>query len=129
MITSDSKMSAALRSRIRDLAPTAENRWACHLDFDPGFTGFEGHFEGNPIVPGVCLIETARLVAEEITGKKLRTGKIAQARFRRPIFAGERADATFKMTGPDEERIWNIQAEFRVGAAVSAQLRMELEKI
>jgi len=129
MITSDSKMSAALRSRIRDLAPTAENRCSCHLDFDPGFTGFEGHFEGNPIVPGVCLIEAARIVAEETTGRTLRTGKIAQARFRRPVFAGERADVTFLMTETAEGRSWNIQAEFRVGAAVSAQLRMELEKI
>lgn len=129
MNTSDSKMSAALRSRIRDLIPTAENQYSCFLDFDAGFTGFEGHFEGNPIVPGVCLIETARVIAEEITRKTLRTGKISQARFRRPILAGERAYVTVKLTEQPEDRSWKIQTDFRVGTAVSAQLRMELEAI
>ena len=125
MNLSDSKMSAALRSRIRDLAPRAANEYVCVLDFDAGFTGFEGHFEGNPIVPGVCLIETARVIAEEVTGQPLRTLKIAQCRFRRPVLAGESAAVHVKLSDAAPPVQYNIQADFHVGEALSAQLRLE----
>lgn len=128
MIVSDSKMSAALRSRIRGLASPAENEYVCTMEFDPAFTGFEGHFEGNPIVPGVCLIEAARIIAEEVTKGALRTVKIAQCRFRRPILAGESAAVTLKIADAATPGVRNIRADFRVGEALSAQLRMEAEQ-
>lgn len=37
---------------------------------------FDGHFPGQPIVPGVCMMQIVREIAELITNKKLR---IAQA--------------------------------------------------
>ena len=120
----DSIMSAALRSRIRNLSATGENQYRCVMEFDPDFTGFAGHFEGNPIVPGVCLIEAARVIAEETTGKRLRTVGIAQCRFRRPVLAGESAEATLKIAAGDAIK---IQAEFRIGGAISAQMRLEAE--
>ena len=125
MSTGDSIMSAALRSRIRNLSATDENQYRCVMEFDPDFTGFAGHFEGNPIVPGVCLIEAARLIAEEAAKKTLRTIRIAQCRFRRPILAGETADATVKLA--DAAGMMKIQADFRVGGATSAQMRLEAE--
>ena len=121
----DSKISAALRSRIRDLASPAANEYVCFFDFDCGFTGFEGHFEGNPIVPGVCLIEAARVVAEEVVGQSLQTLKIAQCRFRRPILAGESAAANVKIAAAATPGLYNVRADFRVGEALSAQLRLE----
>ena len=125
MNTGDSVMSSALRSRIRDLSATGENQYHCVMEFDPGFTGFAGHFEGNPIVPGVCLIESARIVAEEVLASALRTAKIVQCRFRRPILAEERADVTVKLADAGPERR-KVQAEFRVGGALSAQIKLEL---
>ena len=121
----DSKMSAALRSRIRDLAPPAANEYVCVLDFDAGFTGFEGHFEGNPIVPGVCLIEAARVIVEEVTGQPLRTLKIAQCRFRRPVLAGESAAVHVKISDAAPPVQYIVRADFHVGEALSAQLKLE----
>ena len=124
MKNEDSVISGALRSRMNDLRQTGEGEYACSMDFDPAFRGFEGHFEGNPIVPGVCLIEAARTAAETVLEKNLSTRHIAQCRFRRPIRAGERADVKIKIaeTGPGA---WQVQADIRVGAAVCAQLRLK----
>ena len=126
MNVGDSKISSELRSRIRDLASPAENEYKCVMEFDPSFTGFEGHFEGNPIVPGVCLIEAARVIAEELTQRKLRTVKIAQCRFRRPIFAGESAAVALKLGDTATPGVRNVRADFRVGEALSAQMRLEV---
>ena len=125
MNVDDSKMSFELRSRIRDLASPAKNEYRCSMVFDPAFTGFEGHFEGNPIVPGVCLIEAARVIAEEVVGARLKTLRIAQCRFRRPIFAGETAAVTLKVADAPTPGVRNVRGDFRVEGAVSAQLYLE----
>lgn len=129
MIVGDSKISSELRSRMRGLAPAAENEYRCSMEFDPGFAGFAGHFEGNPIVPGVCLIEAARIGAEEVLGARLRTLEMAQCRFRRPIFAGESPDLKLRISAAPEPDTWKIQAEFRVGEAASAQMRLKVVKL
>ena len=124
----DSVIGAELRSRVKDLRQTAEKEYGCAMDFDPGFRGFEGHFEGNPIVPGVCLIETARVVAETVLGKSLATRRVSQCRFRRPIFAGECAEVKLKLeaAGPGT---WKLNADIRVGGGICAQLRSNAEEL
>jgi len=32
---------------------------------------FKGHFPGNPIMPGVCMIQMIKELTEEVTGKEL----------------------------------------------------------
>ena len=63
------------------------NNGSCsaRLRFPPDFIGFQGHFPGNPILPGVCLIEAVLGVLESAYGKSLRLRKIVSAKFREPV--------------------------------------------
>lgn len=128
MNASDSVISRELRTRISGIRQTAEGEYVCVIGFDPAFRGFEGHFEGNPIVPGVCLIEAARVFAEEVLKTRLQTRFSRQCRFRRPIFAGESADVKLKLVA-NAPGTWDIQTEIRVGDAVSAQLRLRTTEL
>jgi 3-hydroxyacyl-[acyl-carrier-protein] dehydratase len=40
-----------------------------HLNKDHAI--FKGHFPGNPIMPGVCMIQIIKELTEEVTGKNL----------------------------------------------------------
>lgn len=52
----------------------------------PGtFTGFQGHFTGRPVLPGVCLVLTVMVLAEAIEGKPLSLCEIASAKFFSPV--------------------------------------------
>ncbi|MGJ7030685.1 3-hydroxyacyl-ACP dehydratase [Niabella hirudinis] len=42
---------------------------------------FEGHFPGQPVLPGVCMMQIAKELAEEATGKKLFLNNAAQCKF------------------------------------------------
>ena len=119
----DSVIGAELRSRIRDLRQTGEGEYVCGMGFDPAFRGFEGHFEGNPIVPGVCMIEAARVVAETILGQALSTRNVSNCRFRRPILAGETAEIRIELAA--EEALWKVQFVIRVDGGVCAQLQLK----
>lgn len=41
------------------------------IELNPKHRIFQGHFPGNPIVPGVCLTQMVKEAAEYITNKKL----------------------------------------------------------
>lgn len=54
---------------------------------------FAGHFPGQPVVPGVVLIDTAVQIAAQATGRPLRLRRLAYAKFVQAI-------------GPDQETVW-----------------------
>jgi len=125
----DSVIGGELRSRLRDLCAEGDGS-RCEVTFDGAFRGFEGHFEGNPVVPGVCLIALARIHAEELLKRPLAVTEIGQCRFRRPIRAGESAVCKLKIETPEEDpRRRRIRAEIRCGDALACQLRMTLETL
>ena len=124
----DSVISGELRKRLRDCVQTAENEYSCTVDFDPGFTGFEGHFEGNPIMPGVCLIELARVHAEQALNRSLRTMEISQCRFRSPVLGGMSVNCKL-LVRPLDDRHVRIQSEIRAGENPACQVRMKAEII
>ncbi len=123
MTFSDSLVSGWMRAHMRDIRETAERTYRCTIDFDPAFPGFAGHFEGNPIVPGVCMMAAARILAESVLDRELTTVALPQCRFRRPIRAGESAELTVRMK--DAEAGLLMQAELRVEGAIAAQLRLK----
>ena len=78
------------------------NRCMCNIDiidkrmatanfiFDKEFLGFQGHFENNPVLPGVCKILSAVEVIKKWKGKDdLELKEIKLAKFFRPITCDE----------------------------------------
>ncbi len=57
--------------------------------FQPGFAGFAGHFPDQPLVPGVCLAEAARLLAEFGLGRPCRVRGAESLKFLRMVLPGE----------------------------------------
>ena len=128
MSAGDSIISGELRSRLRNCRSAGEGEYLCDVLFDPGFRGFEGHFEGNPIVPGVCLISLARVFAEEMLEKRLWVTVINQCRFRRPVMAGDQAECRIVVrdTAPGA---FQVQCEVHCEGATACQLRMQTEVV
>ena len=122
----DSIISGELRKRLRNCTQTADREYACEVEFDSSFRGFEGHFEGNPIVPGVCMIELARVQAESVLGKRLKTTEISQCRFRSPVLGGMTARCKMLIRPLDECHV-RIQSEIRIGDNAACQVRLKAE--
>lgn len=50
----------------------AESSHIFTLDIDPKHKIFEGHFPGQPVLPGVCQIEMVKELLSDIIGRKAR---------------------------------------------------------
>jgi len=53
--------------RINDLHPEGDSARAT-LQLNPGHEIFSGHFPGQPVVPGACLLQMVEEMTAEITG-------------------------------------------------------------
>ncbi len=51
------------------------------LVINPGHKIFEGHFPGQPVVPGVCMMEMVKEIIEQVLGKKTSLVKAQEMKF------------------------------------------------
>lgn len=117
---------------VLELVPGESARARWRVDPDAAF--FAGHFPGNPILPGVIIVEAlaqtgalAALADPRTAGKLALFGGIAAARFRRVVRPGEVLEMATRLTcrrGPLGEGL----GEARVGdeVACTAELRFAL---
>lgn len=111
------------------------------IDMDPGLSAtgiknvsinepqFAGHFPGNPVMPGVLLVEAMAQTAGALVvhslnmsqeGKLVYFMTIDRARFRSPIVPGDTVMLPVKMIrrrGP----VWRFSGEARVGDRLCAE--------
>jgi len=70
-----------IKQCMSDLRKDGEGRISARFLFPETFTGFKGHFPGQPTLPGICNILAGIVVAEEVYKKKIKLKKIVQAKF------------------------------------------------
>jgi 3-hydroxymyristoyl/3-hydroxydecanoyl-(acyl carrier protein) dehydratase len=78
-----------LRSPVRDGGLTASFRFAAD------FPGFRGHFPGNPVLPGICLLQAFVVAAESRRGLRAQLRRIRSARFVAPAGPGDVIDVAW----------------------------------
>lgn len=58
--------------------------------FGDGFSGFKGHFPEQPVLPGVCQIALALVMAERMRGVRQQLVQVVNARFISMVQPGQR---------------------------------------
>ena len=80
---------------------------------------FEGHFPGQPVVPGACMLQMVKEVTEIILDKKVQLTKADNLKFLQLINPNEhrilQMDFTFSIS---EHRIANVSANLSNGSSV-----------
>ncbi len=64
---------------------------------------FEGHFPGQPVVPGVCQMQTIQELLSAATGKKLLVEKVANMKFLNMIDPRVSPQVTVEINYTEEE--------------------------
>lgn len=66
--------------------------------FDPDDPVFGGHFPGEPVVPGVALLDAAATLVARVAARSLRLARVRSVKFRNIVRPGETIAFTFKAT-------------------------------
>ncbi|NCD21869.1 MAG: hypothetical protein EOL90_02875 [Spartobacteria bacterium] len=73
-----------------------------HVRFPANAPYFAGHFPGQPVVPGVVLVDAAVQIAGQAIGRPLRLRRLAYAKFVQAVVADQEAVWTWQ-TAPAPE--------------------------
>lgn len=83
-------MKRDVAQAIRSVEPGSEpNSFKAIVVCDPAMRVFQGHFPGNPIVPGVMELEMLRTVYERFTGQRWAIARVIKAKFTNRILPGD----------------------------------------
>lgn len=94
--------------------------WVMDFVFPPTFTGFDGHFPGRPILPGMVQIMAATLTAGG--GRAFALEKIGRAKFSRIITPGE----SIRVEAGLMEKSERFQAAVRISSGDETAATMTL---
>lgn len=95
--------------------------------FRETFTGFEGHFPGNPIVPGIAQIYAAQITADSAAGRKTRLKETARCKFMRPVLANEVVRVS--LTGEWRDGIMRCKVAVTANGEPCSSMTLVLESV
>jgi len=107
--------------RLYNIICVAENRIS--VRFNPDSEVFAAHFPGQPIVPGSCLVEAARHLAEVLFGKRLAVRKLKNVKFVNiinPLVVGE---CVCEFVEGKSSQEWNVAV--KAGETTFAKMTIE----
>ena len=64
---------------------SADGQGKYEVSFDPGHSIFAGHFPGNPIVPGACLVQIAEELLSQYLEQPIQWTNIHNLKFRQIV--------------------------------------------
>lgn len=88
------------------------------LSFDPTHPIYKAHFPGNPITPGVCLMQIVGDLSSEIVGRKLQMVGARNVKFLSVLNPVATPLATCKL------KVEQLANQFEVHAVIEAQNRV-----
>jgi 3-hydroxyacyl-[acyl-carrier-protein] dehydratase len=98
-----------------------------NLSINEGY--FQGHFPARPVMPGVLIIEAMAQTAAvlvvhtlgpEAEGKLVYFMSVDNARFRRPVFPGDRLDV-YVAKQRNRGNVWKFEGQAKVGDNLMAE--------
>lgn len=67
--------------RLLSKVETPEGKYLVTIELNKEHDIFNGHFPGNPVTPGACMMQIVKELSEEITGSKLRMVQASNVKF------------------------------------------------
>ena len=96
--------------------------------YPESFNGFRGHFPGDPILPGVCILQSVRIGLERLWNQPLRLVGIADAKFISRVKPDDLLEFKVRETARDAGVVTVKSKVTRKGERV-AELTLKLERI
>jgi 3-hydroxyacyl-[acyl-carrier-protein] dehydratase len=90
---------------------------------------FNGHFPGNPVTPGVCMMQIVKELTEEFTGKKLFLKSASNVKFMAIIDPFETPDLTMQLDIKEIENEVKVKNTTAFGETIALKLSVNYTKI
>ena len=108
----------------------AGEKFSATVTFIPSHPVFGGHFPGQPIVPGVILVEIATALAGNITGKQLVASEVSVIKFLKMADPAKNTVLWINGSIVEEEHKYKAEMNFYSGEDVFVKIKgLRLNKV
>lgn len=66
---------------VNGIAENGVQKYNASITLNPEHEIFKGHFPGNPVTPGVCMMQIVKEISEQLTAKKLLVASANNVKF------------------------------------------------
>lgn len=108
---------------------TAENEYEIQLSLNPAHEIFTGHFPGNPVTPGVCMMQIVKDLSEEITGKKLMLTSANNVKFMAIINPEETPDLKLDLEFAESEELVKVKNTTSFGETIALKMSVNYKTV
>lgn len=116
--------------KVVSIENTAENKYLVQIFINAEHEVFKGHFPGNPIMPGVCMMQIIKELTEQISQSSLFMQSLSNVKFMaliNPFNTPElRLELDISMTDTDLVKVKNVTY---CGETVALKLSSTYRKI
>ncbi|KMQ65989.1 3-hydroxyacyl-ACP dehydratase [Chryseobacterium sp. FH2] len=90
---------------------------------------FKGHFPGNPVTPGVCMMQIVKELTEEFTGKKLFLKTASNVKFMAIINPFETPDLKLQLDITESEEDVKVKNITSFGETIALKMSVNYKKL
>lgn len=88
---------------LQNIEKQNDNNYSVSMKLNPDHEIFKGHFPGNPVTPGVCMMQIVKDLTEKITEKKLTLKSATNVKFMAIINPEETPDLVLELEIAEDE--------------------------
>jgi 3-hydroxyacyl-[acyl-carrier-protein] dehydratase len=103
-------LKRSLQECVREFQAKGGRRVEAEIVFERSFAGFEGHFPGFPILPGVVMLQLGCMLVGMARGQAMEIAHVGQAKFSGMVFPGDAVRLTANLDGSGDD----VQATARI---------------
>ncbi|UGU15781.1 3-hydroxyacyl-ACP dehydratase [Sinomicrobium kalidii] len=99
-----------------------DNLATAHITIDKDHEIFKGHFPGNPVTPGVCMMQIIRELTEKVVKKKLFMASSSNVKFIAIINPEKNPDLELKLDISEADGTYRVKNTTRFEDTVALKL-------
>ncbi|AZA52420.1 3-hydroxyacyl-ACP dehydratase [Chryseobacterium sp. G0201] len=104
-------------------------RFIANISLNKDHDIFNGHFPGNPVTPGVCMMQIVKELTEEFTGAQLFLKSASNVKFMAIINPFETPDLTLQLDITENEDEVKVKNTTSFGETIALKMSVNYKKL
>jgi 3-hydroxyacyl-[acyl-carrier-protein] dehydratase len=115
--------------RLESSEKTENGSFIAQISLNKDHDIFKGHFPGNPVTPGVCMMQIVKELSEEFTGKKLFLKSASNVKFMAIINPFETPDLKLQLDIAESEEDVKVKNTTSFGETIALKMSVIYQKL
>ncbi|NML58592.1 3-hydroxyacyl-ACP dehydratase [Chryseobacterium cheonjiense] len=115
--------------QLESYEKTENGSYIAHILLNKEHDIFKGHFPGNPVTPGVCMMQIVKELSEEFTGKKLFLKSASNVKFMAIINPFETPELKLQLDITEAEEEIKVKNTTLFGETIALKMSVNYKKL